>query len=246
MAKQARINALPWQEQLIERGKEALRNNPAFSSAMWAYDNRQTIADAVGWAKELFDATRGKSRDELLAATQRWLEEKFGTLTCAMVDALAAMAGSDTSMAEQLGEIKAIADAQAIEIGAALLVDVALTKGRAVYATKIAPALSRGLAGAGTLVRGVVSGGSRTAAGEVAGGAALRAEQAAARSATPAPVPKPTAAPAPKPPPAPAKTPESTAAGSVDNAAETTTGKPGSNVEGERRDGQAEACMGCP
>lgn len=226
-AKEARISALPWRGQLIERGKEALRQNPMTSPSMWIYDNQQTIAEAVGWAKELFTAANGKSGKELVDALQQWLQEKFGKLTCAMVDALAEIAGGEKSIAEHLGEIKALVDAEAIEIGAALLADVALTKGRAVYATKIAPMLARGMGRVGTLFRGAVAGKSRTAAAEAAGGAALKTEQAAARAGVPARAPNP-------PPPAAATKTEPPAA------------KKGDNIEGAPRTGQAPACMGCP
>ena len=238
VAHEARLWSLPWREHLIERGKDALRANPSTAGVMWVNDNQQAIADAVGWAKELFAAASGKSGKERVDALRQWLQEKFGELTCAMVDTLAEIAGGEKTIAEHLGEIKALVDAEAIEIGAAVLVDVALTKGRAVYATKIAPMLARGMGRAGTLFRGAVAGSSRTVAAEAAGGAALKTEQAAARAGLPAEVPKP--------PPATTTRAEPAAANSADDAAEAAAKKPGSNVEGERRAGQAEACMGCP
>lgn len=240
MAKEARLWSLPWREHLIERGKDVLRSNPTTAGMMWVNDNQKAIAEAVGWAKELFNAANGKSGKELVESLQQWLQEKFGKLTCAMVDALAEMAGSEKSIAEQLGEIKAIVDAEAIEIGAALLVDVALTKGRAVYATKIAPMLARGMGRAGTLFRGAVGGGSRTVATEAAGSAALKTEQAAARAGLPA------QASAAKVPPSGAAKAEQAAANTAEDATQAAGRKKGDNIEGAPRNGQAPACMGCP
>jgi len=231
VAEGERRAALPWQQQMIEAGKDALRSNPVGMPTMWILDNQKEILEAAGMAKELFNAARGKSPSELLGVAQQWLQEKFGKLTCAMVDALAEMAGSEKSIAEQLGEIQAIVDAEAIEIGAALLVDVALTKGRATIA-KLAGTAQRAMGATGRLVSGLIRGRSRTVAAEATGSAALRAEQAAARAGAPSLPPKTP----PKPPPAAANAAEEVPAAR----------RPGDNVEAPPRTGKSPACMGCP
>lgn len=225
-AKEARIAALPWREQLIERGKEALRQNPAFSPTMWLFDNQQSIADAAGWAKEIFNATRGKSGKELYAAVSQWLEEKLGKLTCGMVDALAAIAGSKKPIAEQLGELQAVVDAEAIEIGALLLGDIALTKGRALLSTKVIPWLSRAGRSLTRLAPAITRGGARTVAAEGTGGAALTAEQAAARAGV--------------------QKAETAAPTQAAKAEQQAARREGDSIEGQRRDGQLPPCVGCP